>query len=159
MISHPGGDEGGSYMQLLRERIEDARIDARFITDRVGEERGVNSAGQKIYSLFDVYPHADLVTYPSSYEGFGNAFIEAVYFRKPVVVNTHTVHRATLLRSVQTIEIRNSSATKLSNRPLNWTDKVLRDEWASNYKLAKNIFLSRRLPQTRRPITNYSRGV
>src|SRR5439155_23123254 len=80
VISHPGGDEGGSYMQLLRERIEDARIDVRFITDRVGEERAVNSAGQKVYSLFDIYPHADLVTYPSFYEGFGNAFLEAVYF-------------------------------------------------------------------------------
>ena len=39
VISHPGGDEGGSYMQLLRERIEDAHLDVRFITDRVGDEQ------------------------------------------------------------------------------------------------------------------------
>src|SRR6185295_1084667 len=92
VISHPGGDEGGAYMQLLRERIDDAAIDVRFISERVSEERGVNAAGHKVYSLFDIYPHADLVTYPSSYEGFGNAFLEAVYFRKPVLVNTYAVY-------------------------------------------------------------------
>ena len=79
-------------MQLLQERIEDARIDVRFITDRVADQRGINAAGQKVYSLFDLYPHTDLVTYPSSYEGFGNAFLEAIYFRKPVVVNTYAVY-------------------------------------------------------------------
>ena len=44
------------------------------------------------YTLFDVYPHADLITYPSYYEGFGNAFLEAIYFGKPVVVNTYAVY-------------------------------------------------------------------
>jgi hypothetical protein len=38
-----------------------------------------------------VYPHADLVTYPSTVEGFGNAFLEAVYFRRPVVVNNYSI--------------------------------------------------------------------
>jgi glycosyltransferase involved in cell wall biosynthesis len=32
------------------------------------------------------------VTYPSSYEGFGNAFLEAVYFRKPVLVNNYSIY-------------------------------------------------------------------
>ncbi len=91
VISHPGGDEGDDYMKLLKERIADARIDVRFIADRVGEERAVNADGQKVYTLFDVYPHADLVTYPSYYEGFGNAFLEAIYFGKPVVVHTYAV--------------------------------------------------------------------
>jgi hypothetical protein len=41
--------------------------------------------------LWDIYPHADLVTYPSLYEGFGNALIETFYFRKPVVVNRYSI--------------------------------------------------------------------
>ena len=41
--------------------------------------------------LDDVYRHADLVTYPSLYEGFGNAFLEAVYFRKPIVVKRYSI--------------------------------------------------------------------
>ena len=33
----------------------------------------------------------DLITYPSIYEGFGNAFLEAVYFKKPLLVNRYSV--------------------------------------------------------------------
>jgi glycosyltransferase involved in cell wall biosynthesis len=43
------------------------------------------------YALWDVYPHADFITYPSLYEGFGNAFLEAIYFRKPLLVNRYGV--------------------------------------------------------------------
>ena len=92
VLSHPAGDEGNTYMAMLHDRIADAGIEVRFIADRVGEFRGRNARGQKIYTLFDVYPHADLVTYPSHYEGFGNAFLEAIYFRKPVVVNSYAVY-------------------------------------------------------------------
>ncbi|MBI5691648.1 MAG: glycosyltransferase family 4 protein [Verrucomicrobia bacterium] len=92
VISHPAGDEGSAYLTLLHDRIEDAGIDVRFIADRVGETRGTDAAGRKIYTLYDLYPHADLVTYPSHYEGFGNAFLEALYFRKPVVVNSYAVY-------------------------------------------------------------------
>ena len=33
-----------------------------------------------------------MVTYPSLYEGFGNAFLEAVYFHKPILVNRYSVY-------------------------------------------------------------------
>jgi glycosyltransferase involved in cell wall biosynthesis len=143
VISHPGGDEGGAYMQLLRERIDDAAIDVRFISERVSEERGVNAAGQKVYSLFDIYPHADLVTYPSSYEGFGNAFLEAVYFHKPVLVNTYAVYARDIgPLGFKTIEM----PQLISNQVIEQTreilrNKVLRDEWAeTNYKLGMKYF-------------------
>ena len=35
-----------------------------------------------------------LVTYPSAYEGFGNALLEAIYFKRPVVVNRYPVYNA-----------------------------------------------------------------
>ncbi len=143
VISHPGGDEGGDYMKLLYERIEDAGIDVRFITDRVGDSRGTNAAGQKVYSLFDVYPHTDLVTYPSAYEGFGNAFLEAIYFRKPVVVNTYTVYA----RDIAPLGFKSIEMTQLvSNQVVEKTreilrNKVLRDEWAEvNYQLGLKYF-------------------
>ena len=143
VISHPGGDEGGAYMQLLRERIDDAGIDVRFISERVSEQRGVNAAGQKVYSLYDVYPHADLVTYPSSYEGFGNAFLEAVYFRKPVLVNTYAVYA----RDIGPLGFKTIEMPQLvSNLVLEQTreilhNKVLRDEWAeTNYNLGVKYF-------------------
>ena len=143
VISHPGGDEGNDYMQLLQERIHDAAIDVRFIADRVGEVRGVNATGKKVYTLYDLYPHADLVTYPSYYEGFGNAFLEAVYFRKPVVVNTYAVYARDIAPlGFKTIEM----SQVLSNQAIQQTREILRNEtlrqeWAeTNYNLGLKYF-------------------
>jgi glycosyltransferase involved in cell wall biosynthesis len=143
VISHPAGDEGSAYMQLLRERIEDAQVDVRFIADRVGEKRGLNAEGRKIYTLFDVYPHADLVTYPSFYEGFGNAFLEAIYFGKPVVVNTYAVYA----RDIDPLGFKTIEMTQLvTNAVVEQTREVLhndrlRQEWARvNYDLGLKHF-------------------
>ena len=89
VLSHPGGDEGDAYGKLLHERIADAGFKRCSLRTASARLRGLNADGKKVYTLFDIYPHADLVTYPSYYEGFGNAFLEAVYFGKPVVVNTY----------------------------------------------------------------------
>lgn len=43
----------------------------------------------RVYSLGDAYAHAKAVTYFSTYEGFGNAFIEAVLSRTPIFVNNY----------------------------------------------------------------------
>ena len=69
-------------------------VDLRMIADRVSEQRGVNESGKKLYTLWDVYPACDLVTYPSTYEGYGNAFVEAIYFRRPIVVNRYSIFEA-----------------------------------------------------------------
>lgn len=53
--------------------------------------RQLDAEGRKLYTLWDLYPHADLVTYPSTYEGFGNALLEAIYFKKPVVINRYSI--------------------------------------------------------------------
>lgn len=91
VISHDAGDEGFEYKYMLEELAREENVDIRFISDRVGEVRQRDSEGKKIYTLWDLYPHADLVTYPSTYEGFGNALLEAVYFRLPVVINRYSI--------------------------------------------------------------------
>jgi len=143
VISHPAGDEGNAYMQMLRDRIEDARIDVRFIAERVGENRGITTDGKKIYTLFDVYPHADLVTYPSLYEGFGNAFLEAIYFRKPIVVNAYAV----FARDIDPLGFKTIAMAQLVTRQVvDQTREVLnnaalREEWAkTNYDLGMKYF-------------------
>jgi mannosylglucosylglycerate synthase len=143
VISHPAGDEGNAYMQMLRDRIEDAKIDVRFIADRVGEARGLTPDGKKIYTLFDVYPHADLVTYPSHYEGFGNAFLEAIYFGKPVVVNSYAVYA----RDIDPLGFKTIEMSQLITREVvEQTREVLenaklRAEWAeTNYRLCVKYF-------------------
>ncbi len=91
IISNASGDEGHSYEQYVRRLAKMLEVKTNFVADIIQDQRGRKS-GRKIYSLWDVYPHADLVTYPSQLEGFGNAFLEAVYFRKPIVVNTYTIY-------------------------------------------------------------------
>ncbi len=143
VISHPAGDEGNDYIQLMRDRIEDAKIDVRFIAERVGEYRGTTADGKKIYTLFDVYPHADLVTYPSHYEGFGNAFLEAIYFRKPVFVNTYAVYA----RDIDPLGFKTIEMSQLVTREVVdqtrevLTNAALREEWAkTNYDLGLKYF-------------------
>jgi len=91
VISHDAGDEGFEYKRMLEELAREEQVDIRFISDRVGEVRQHDAEGRKIYTLWDLYPHADLVTYPSSYEGFGNALLEAIYFKKPIVINRYSI--------------------------------------------------------------------
>jgi glycosyltransferase involved in cell wall biosynthesis len=128
---------------MLRDRIDDAKIDVRFIADRVGETRGLTDDGKKIYTLFDIYPHADLVTYPSHYEGFGNAFLEAIYFGKPVVVNTYAVYA----RDIDPLGFKIIAMSQLVTRDVVeqtravLQDAALRADWAvANYKLALKYF-------------------
>lgn len=91
VISHDAGDEGLEYKQLLVEMAREEGVDIRFIGNRVSEVRQRDAEGRKLYTLWDLYPHADLVTYPSSYEGFGNALLEAIYFKKPIVMNRYSI--------------------------------------------------------------------
>lgn len=143
VISHPAGDEGNSYMAMLHDRIADAGIEVRFIADRVGEVRGRSADGKKIYTLADVYPHADLVTYPSHYEGFGNAFLEAVYFGKPLVVNTYAVYA----RDIDPLGFKTVEMTQLVTREVVEQvqallhEPALREDWArTNYALGLKHF-------------------
>jgi len=143
VLSHPSGDEGNDYMHLINERIADAGIEAVHIADRVGETRSLTPDGKKIYTLFDVYPHADLVTYPSHYEGFGNAFLEAVYFGKPVVVNSYAVYARDIdplgFQTIEMSQIVSRAVVEKTRRILD--DEKLRAEWAEkNFALGLKYF-------------------
>lgn len=82
-----------SYLQKLQRKIKQEGIQARFIHKLIAANRSKNSSG-KIYTLWDAYVFADLVTYPSLQEGWGNQFIEAVFARKPIVLFEYPVFKA-----------------------------------------------------------------
>lgn len=94
VISHASGDEGHEYLVALRELAESQSVDLRLCDMHVGDKRGRSEDGQKIYTLADAYSQADFITYPSIYEGFGNALLEAFYYRKPVLVNRYSIYVA-----------------------------------------------------------------
>jgi mannosylglucosylglycerate synthase len=93
VISHASGDEGDEYEKHLRSFSKKLMgVSTLFVSDIIGDRRGRTLDGRKVYSLWDVYPFADLITYPSLLEGFGNAFLESVYFRRPILVNDYTIY-------------------------------------------------------------------
>jgi len=97
VISHEAGDEGFEYAEWLKEYACEHGVDLRLVSIRIADPWNGNGNKASKYSLWDVYPHADLITYPSLYEGFGNAFLEAIYFKKPILINRY----ATFVRDIE----------------------------------------------------------
>ena len=91
VVSHESGDEGDDYKSALTELADQSGVDIRYASDRIDDTRGTNKSGDKLYTLADAYSQADFITYPSLYEGFGNALLEAFYFRKPILVNRYSI--------------------------------------------------------------------
>ena len=84
-------DDRKGYFKELVDDIERRRLKDRvtFAYHKILSGRDTAPDGQKIYSLEDAYANALAVTYFSTYEGFGNAFIETVLARKPIFVNNY----------------------------------------------------------------------
>lgn len=92
VISHASGDEGYEYQQRVKEFAQLLGARTVFVEGLIQDKRGTSPEGKRIYNLHDIYPHSDLITYPSLFEGFGNAFLEALWFKKPLVVNNYTIY-------------------------------------------------------------------
>ncbi len=143
VISHASGDEGYDYERRIREYSKLMKVDTYFVSNIINEQRGLTKNGRKIYTLEDVYPHADLVTYPSTFEGFGNAFLEAIYFCRPIVVNTYSIYTMDIKpKGFSVIEIDGY----VSDEAIRKTRKVLTDpEFRSkmvkhNYETATHYY-------------------
>jgi len=92
LITHDAGDEGYEYEYMLKGLADYEGVDIRFIGPRIADTRHFNQDGEKIFKLWDVYQHADFVTYPSIHEGFGNAFLETIYFKIPLLINRYDTY-------------------------------------------------------------------
>ena len=97
VISHEPGDEGFEYAKWLTSNALIQGVDLRLCSAQIGDPLSSNANNLKDYSLWDVYPYADFITYPSLYEGFGNALLEAIYFKKPILINRYS----TFIRDIE----------------------------------------------------------
>jgi glycosyltransferase involved in cell wall biosynthesis len=152
VISHASGDEGSDYEQRVREYAHLLDVAVRFEANQVQDDRGMTPDGKKIYTLGDVYPRADLVTYPSTIEGFGNAFLEAVYYRRPILVNNYSIYEVDIkpkgFRAIWFDGFISTNTLKAVCQVVQ--DPAQAQAWAEeNYLLAKRYFsftvLERRL--------------
>jgi len=91
LVSHQERDEGSDYARRIVEYAKYLDVDLVALWPCLGTARGKTTDGRKVYDLWDAYAAADFVTYPSLFEGFGNAFLEAVFSRKPIMVNRYSI--------------------------------------------------------------------
>jgi hypothetical protein len=152
VITHAAGDEGTDYEKRVRKFASLLDVKVNFESEIVGPERGLSADGRKIYDLGDIYPHADLVTYPSSVEGFGNAFLEAIYYKRPLVVNNYSIYEADIKpKGFQVIEFDGfiSEKTLEDTRAILTHPEQAKEQCDYNYELARRYFsysvLERRL--------------
>jgi len=90
VLVFPNLIEDLTYFRTLKEKINREGIKALFISEIVNRVREEKEQF-KIYSLWDTYLFADLVTYPSFYEGWGNQFLEAINAKLPIVIYEYKV--------------------------------------------------------------------
>lgn len=143
VISHTSGDEGNQYVEHLRDFARLMNVQVNLVGDSIGMERGVTKDGRKLYTLADVYPHADIVTIPSLLEGFGNAFLEAVYYHCPIFINNYTIYSIDIRpKGFQTVEFTGF----VSDEAVEQVRKILKDRTLAremtdhNYELAKKYY-------------------
>jgi glycosyltransferase involved in cell wall biosynthesis len=155
LISHQERDEGSDYYQRTMDYAALMGVAVIICPDIIGADRGLTEDGRKKYSLNDCYLNADFVTYPSSYEGFGNAFLEALWFKKPVLVNRYSIFQ-------QDIEPLNFDVVIMENYVTNETVETVRSLLENpqtgavladrNFALARKFFSFNLLEQRLRQV-------
>lgn len=84
-------DAGSAYYNELVNQIHELKLgDQVNFAHHLFHNKGLsNSNGEVRFSLSDAYARATACTYFSTYEGFGNAFVEAVLAKRPIFVNNY----------------------------------------------------------------------
>lgn len=144
VISHASGDEGDEYAAHVRQYAAMLGVPVKFVYDWMRPERPKEERdGRRLYGIADAYACADLVTYPSGYEGFGNAFLEAIYHCRPILVNRYSIYQTDIEpKGFETITMDGfvSQATVDAARRV-LQDKTYRAEMTRrNYELGRQFF-------------------
>jgi glycosyltransferase involved in cell wall biosynthesis len=143
VISHAKGDEGDDYYLRVEDYSRNMGVKIAPIDHLISPQRSISEKGEKLYSTADIYQNADLVTYPSGYEGFGNAFMEAIYYKKPIVVNRYSIYIADIEPIGFDVIVLDGF---ISSRVIKQIDRILNDKnrlqdmVEHNYQIGKKYF-------------------
>jgi len=137
------GDEGREYKNKLYSLVKKLKVRVIFAGDYVNFHRKITGGRRKIYTLWDAFVASDYVKYPSEVEGFGNQYIEAVYFKKPVIITPYPVYESDIrplgFKSIEITEKLTKKDIELVNSYLVDKEKVNKIV-ESNFKLGKKYF-------------------
>ncbi len=155
VITHSAGDEGDGYANFLQIFSDLVKVNVVFAEQWIADNRGATEEGIPRFTLDDVYRVADLVTYPSEYEGFGNAFLEAIYYRRPILCKRYPIFRKDIepcgFQTIAFDEFLTRETVEEISGLLN--DEVARAEMTEhNYDVARRHFSYEVLEEELRPI-------
>lgn len=148
LLAGHSGDEGGDYLKMIERKLKDSKVRYKFIDEYVNSARRIVGNGnyekpvrRRIYTLWDCYNNCDVATYPTMIEGFGNQLVEAVYFKKPLIVTPYPVYKKDIAKlGFKFIEI----SPQISERSVNKVKKILKNKKLLNEMVEKNYELGKK---------------
>jgi len=140
-------DAGSAYYNELVNQIHELKLGEQVsFAYHLFHNKGLsNSNGEVRFSLSDAYARATACTYFSTYEGFGNAFVEAVLAKRPVFVNNYEpVYMPDIGdRGFKTVMIENGILTEEAVRDMSeiiYNPDLAREIAEYNFELGKQYF-------------------
>jgi glycosyltransferase involved in cell wall biosynthesis len=152
IISLYQGDEPDiHYIDEIRSIASKYELPLHLISDRVAAERRRDESGRLKFTNRDVLANADLVTYLPIWEGFGNALLEAIAARVPVVTTEYLVYKTDIkVAGFENVEIRDiydrDGKLVIPDKALDEIHRILTDpedrarRVERNFELGKNEF-------------------
>ena len=149
IISLYQGDEPDQqYIDTIQKIAGDAEIPLHLISDRVASVRGTDAEGRKLYTNRDVLAHANFVTYLPVWEGFGNALLEAIAAKVPIVTTTYLVYKTDIMPlQLRNVEIRDTYDEEgrlvIPDRAVDEIVQVIRDPREREERVEHNFAVAR----------------
>jgi glycosyltransferase involved in cell wall biosynthesis len=143
VITHESGDEGTIYKTYLEDYAQILGVRVVLGTNRINHHRTQLSNGGKVFSLMDAYQMADLVSYPSTIEGFGNAFLETIYYKRPIVISTYEIFKTDIqpkgFRVIGFDDFITEDTVRMANYTLDHPDFAA-EMAEENYKIGRRYY-------------------
>jgi len=143
LITGPPGDgtEDDPYCQHILALAARLAVPVVLGWRRIFIRRGRDAAGSKIYAIADAYAHADLVTFPSRIEGFGNPVIEAAANHLPLFVRHYPVLDDMLEKGLRFVLLEDGLTPEVVDQVVALlTDRAARGVLAHNAEVVRRYF-------------------
>jgi glycosyltransferase involved in cell wall biosynthesis len=139
-------DAGSAYYNELINLIHELRLGEQVnFAYHLFHNKGLSNGAEVRFSLSDAYARATACTYFSTYEGFGNAFVEAVLAKRPIFVNNYQpVYMPDIgSKGFKTVMIENGELTPEAVRAMAeiiYNPSLAAEIAEYNYQLGKKYF-------------------
>ena len=160
-------DEESIYYNELVEQIHNLNLYKQVIfADHLINNTGINTKIDNMYSLSDTYANSTACTYFSTYEGFGNAFVESILSKTAIFVNNYKpVYMPDIgSKGFRTVMLEDNNLTNAAAQNMSeiiYNKKLNKEITDYNFELGKKYFsystLQQKLEELIEWAKNYSK--